>query len=103
MSDLGLPYKPKTRQVQGRDTERTVLRRLGARQHPMSGAGSIKEDGSTDDELFEIKDANKSFTLAGAELLQSFKRAMQQEKEAVWIIRFANGIEATITLRRWKA
>lgn len=102
MSDLGLPYKPKTRQEQGRATERTVLRKMGARQHPMSGAGRIKEDGSTDESLIEVKDANKSFSLSAADLLQSFKRATQQGKTAVWVIRFTNGVEATITLRRWK-
>lgn len=94
--DLGLPYKPKTRQKQGAVTEKKILRGLGARQHPRSGAGRIKEDGSNMECLFEIKDANKVFALKGGELNQSFIRATQQGKDAVWIIKFGNGVKATI-------
>ena len=99
-SDLGLPYKPKTRQVQGRVTEKKILRDRGARQHPNSGAGRIKEDGSDEDYLYEIKDANKGFLMIGRDLLTSWGRAVRQGKEAVWIITFANGIEAEVRLTR---
>lgn len=97
---LNLPYKPHTRQVQGRRTEKKVLRSLGARQHPNSGAGRIKEDGSTPDHLIEVKDANRTFTLNGEDLLVTYLRATRQNKEGVWIITFANGMEAEIHLTR---
>ena len=100
MTDLGLPYPVRTRQRDGAVTEKKVLRERGARQHPRSGAGSIKEDGSTEDALIEVKDANLVFGLKGADLMQSFRRGAQQGKDAVWVIRFANGIEAEILLRR---
>lgn len=95
---IGLPYSPKTRQMQGRATEKRVLKSMGARQHPMSGAGRIKEDGSTPDLLIEVKDANKSFTLNGADLLQTRTRAIRQGKTGCWVITFANGLTATLTL-----
>lgn len=98
--DLGLPYKPKTRQDDGAVTERRILRERGARQHPRSGAGRIKEDGSDADHLYEVKDANLIFGLKGADLLQSFQRATRQGKTAVWVVKYANGIEAEIYLRR---
>ena len=99
---LGLPYKPKTRQQDGAATETRILRERGARQHPRSGAGRIKEDGSTEDDLIEVKDANLSFSLKGADLLQTFVRATRQGKNGVWVIKFANGIEAEIRLSRRK-
>lgn len=97
---LGLPYGVDSRQVQGRKTEKKILRQRGARQHPNSGAGRIKEDGSDDQFLYEVKDANKSFALHGKDLLVSFIRAVRQGKEAVWIVQFANGVEAEIHVRR---
>lgn len=98
--DLGLPYKPKTRQQDGASTEKRLLKERGARQHPRSGAGRIKEDGSDEKYLYEVKDANLTFALKSADLMQSWKRAIVQGKDAVWIIKFGNGIEAEVHLRR---
>lgn len=95
---LGLPYVNDTPQVKGRKVERKVLRDLGARQHPMSGAGRIKEDGHDDDHLYEVKDANRVFTLNSKDLRTSWNRAVQQDKDAVWIIKFANGMNAEVRL-----
>lgn len=95
-----LPYSPHSRQVQGRRTEKQVAKELGARLHPNSGAGRIKEDASDEDYLYEIKDANKVFTLNAADLMTSFVRAVRQGKDSVWFIRFTNGIDAEIRLTR---
>lgn len=100
--DLGLPYRPRTRQEDGTVTEKRVLKERGARQHPRSGAGSIKEDGSTAEHLIEVKDANIAFGLKSQDLMQSYKRAVAEDKDAIWVIRFANGIEAEIHLGRYK-
>jgi hypothetical protein len=97
---LGLPYKPRTRQQQGRYSEKTQAKKHGVRLHPNSGAGRIKEDASDETRVVEFKDASKSFTLNGADLLGTFQRAVRQGKDSVWIITFANGVEATITLNR---
>ena len=56
--------------------------------HPNSGAGSIKHDGHDGECLYEIKDANKSYTLKGKELIELFRRATQQGKYGVMIIYF---------------
>lgn len=95
-----VPWTVPTRQEQGRTTERRLLAERGARRHPMSGAGSIKQDGSTDTEVFEIKDANRTFMLSGAELLVGYLGAVRQGKDSVWIIKFTNGIKATINVTR---
>jgi hypothetical protein len=95
---LGLPYGVDTPQVTGRKVEKQILRDRGARQHPMSGAGRIKEDGHDEDNLYEIKNANRSFALNSEDLRQSWKRAAQQGRDAVWIVQFANGITAEMTL-----
>lgn len=100
MNPLGLPYNKHTPQVEGRRKEAVVAREKGLRLHPNSGAGSIKEDASDAETIVEIKTMNKSYTLNAAELMGTFQRAVRQGKDSVWIITFANGIEATITLMR---
>jgi hypothetical protein len=95
------PWNPrKTRQVEGRDSEKKQARRHGVRLHPNSGAGKIKDDASDEDRLVEFKDANISHTLNANDLDVLFRRAVAQGKEAQYIILFANDLEATITLRR---
>ena len=90
MDDLGVPWKRRSRQVEGRRTEQRILKERGAVLHPNSGAGSIKEDGHTDDFLYEVKDANKSFTLNGKELLVSIIRGIRQGRQARWVIYFTH-------------
>lgn len=99
-TDLGLPYKPHTRQVQGRRTEKMIAKDIGARLHPNSGSGRIKEDASDEYALYEIKDAGKTHTLSSKSLETSFVRATRQGKESVWIIKFGNGITATMRLTK---
>lgn len=45
-------------------TEAAELRRMGAKVHKNSGRGMIKGDGSTDEFVIDVKEANKSFTLS---------------------------------------
>lgn len=81
---------PKTRQVQGRVVEKKILEDRGARVHPMSGAGSIKEDGSDEHCLYEVKLTRKSFSLKGSDLLKTLVRAVRQGKMGVWLIYFSD-------------
>lgn len=69
-------------------TERKILKKMGARQHPMSGAGRIKYDGSTEADLVEVKDANKSHTLKASLLNDLRVKATRQGKDAVYIVTF---------------
>lgn len=72
-----------------------------ARPHPMSGAGRIKDDASTETDQYEFKLANKSHTLKGADLYQLFVRAIRQGKEPKYVVYFDSvDITATITLER---
>lgn len=98
-----LPWTPRTRQKVGDQTERHIVEKRGGRVHPRSGAGSIKDDGSTDAEVLEIKDAMESHTLKGTTLLQLFNRAAKQGKDAHYIIYFTKAnVTATISLRKGK-
>ena len=83
-----LPWQKATRQEQGRISERKGITKMGGRVHPMSGAGSIKADGSTDDEVIEWKDANKSYTLKAADLEELRRHAIRQGKDGLFIIQF---------------
>lgn len=86
---INLPWKPRSRQEQGRQTEAKVVK-IGLRAHPNSGAGSIKYDASDDETLVEVKDANKSYTLNAAYLEDLFKTAARQNKTAVMVVKFPN-------------
>ena len=85
---LTLPWTADTRQVQGRKSEKKILKKLGIRQHPNSGAGKIKFDGSNEDAIVEVKDANKSFTMNAAYLNSIYTTAIKQSKDAVLLIQF---------------
>lgn len=100
MSDnpLGLPYSPHTRQVQGRKSEKARAKDYGARLHPMSGAGRIKDDASNDEAVFEFKDANRTHTLKSAELRPLIRRAIQQGKDARYVVTFTDGVVADVHL-----
>lgn len=102
MSDngLGLPYKPKTPQVKGRDSERKQAKVYGARVHPMSGAGSIKDDASNDEAIYEFKQANKTHVITASELDALFIRGCRAEKDAMYVVKFGNGIILEGRLRR---
>jgi hypothetical protein len=68
-----------------------ILEARGARVHPNSGAGSIKDDGSDDEYVYEVKDATKSFTLKSKELRATFVRAVRQGKLPMWLVYFGDG------------
>ncbi len=94
---IDLPWKPRSRQEQGRQTERGTLKRYGVKGHPNSGAGKIKFDGSDEDCVMEVKDAAKSYTLNRAYLESLFKTAARQGKEAVLVVEFPDlVVEAVI-------
>lgn len=89
--------------MQGRQTEKQIVPKRGGKVHPNSGAGKIKDDGSSADELFEVKDANKTHTLNALELKKLWQRAVRQGKEAHYIIYFRSiDMTCTLTMRRGK-
>lgn len=101
---LGLPYQvQKTRQRIGQEAEKSMARARGARIHPMSGAGRIKDDASNEEKLYEFKNVSRTHTLKGRDLLALFKRSIQQSKEAEYVVYFEEeDLTATITFRRGK-
>lgn len=69
--------------------------------HPNSGALRIKHDASDAETLYEIKDANKTYTLKADELNQLWVRAVREGKEPIFIVTFLHhGVRATITITR---
>lgn len=51
--------------------------------------------------MYEIKDANKSYTLKADDLFTLWKRAVQEGKEPVFVVTFMHrGVKATITINR---
>jgi hypothetical protein len=101
--EVDLPWQPRSRSMEGMQTEKQIVKKKGGRVHPRSGAGKIKDDGSNDEEVMEVKDAKRSHTLKVSELNALFKRAAQQGKEARYLVYFSDDdITAEITLRRGK-
>lgn len=101
-TNLGLPFKGmKTRQVQGRDAEKKMAKDRGARLHPMSGAGRIKDDASNEESVFEFKNVLRSHSLKGKDLLALFIRAVRQQKVPVYIVYFEDSdITAEIHIKK---
>ena len=100
---VALPWKVRSRQKQGRVTEKEIAKSRGAAIHPNSGALRIKHDASDDETLYEIKDANKTYTLSGKELLELWKCSVQQLKDPVFIVYFTDSdLTATITITKGK-
>lgn len=99
---LGLPYAGvKSRQVQGRVAEQRMAKDRGARVHPMSGAGRIKDDASNDEFQYEFKNVLHSHGLRGKDLLALFKRAIRRGKTPLYVVYFEDAdITATIHLTR---
>jgi hypothetical protein len=89
---IHVPWKDRTPQEEGRRHERAELRRRGARQHPNSGAGPIKRDGSDDEWLYEVKLANRTHTVNGADLYALLTQAARESKQGRYVITFANGV-----------
>ena len=103
VADIDMPWSVRTRQKEGDQTEKQIAKKRGARVHPRSGAGSIKDDASDDDTQYEIKDANKSYTLNATELLTLWRRAVQRGKDAKFVIYFKSiDMTATLTLTKGK-
>ena len=92
MTDDLFPHKRLTPQQQGRKNERKLAKRYGAREHPNSGAGRIKDDASSDDAVFEFKKANKSHTVKLDDLKAIHRRAHREGKEPFYVIEFADGV-----------
>lgn len=100
---ISVPWKNRSRQETGMQTEKLIAKKRGARLHPRSGAGNIKDDASTDDAVLEIKDAMKSHTLQGAALDKLFRRATRQGKDAKYIVYFTEtDLTATLTITKGK-
>lgn len=99
---LGLPYDGvKTRQVQGSRAEKRMAKDRGARVHPMSGAGRIKDDASTEGEQYEFKNVMHTHSLKGKDLLALFKRAVRIGKEPVYVVYFED-VDLTAEIRLTK-
>jgi hypothetical protein len=87
MADFSMPWRTKTPQEKGRQTETRILREQGVRAHPGSGSGSIRFDGSTDTDLVEIKEAKKSLHLTLSYLQVLSRTAIRQSKDVLLIIK----------------
>ena len=88
LSNSDLPWKSANRQQKGRDYEKKVARQNQMRRTPMSGAGSIKGDGITEDEVIELKHANKSYTLNVKDLQKVRLAAINAGKEPIFVVHF---------------
>lgn len=90
-----MPWKQDTPQVNGRKAEKEKAKQYGAILHTNSGAGKWKQDFSTDEAIYEDKNVAKSHTLNGDKLNEQLQDAIQQGKEARYIVYF---IDANVTL-----
>ena len=81
-------WQRRTRQQEGRHSEKAVLKRYGAKAHPNSGAGSIPFDGSTQHSVIEVKDAVSTFRLDVKYLRRLRTAAGRQGKQGILVVKF---------------
>ena len=63
----------------------------------------MKDDASDDEFVFEIKDAGRTHTIKGTDLLAVFERAARQGKQGQYVIYFDNvGLTLTGTITKGK-
>jgi len=63
----------------------------------------IKNDASDKETLYEIKDANKTYTIKGSDLRDLWKSAVKQLKEPVFVVYFKEyDITVTMTITKGK-
>ncbi len=89
-----------TPQDRGRKREKSILKKLGARAHPGSGSGKIQFDGSTPDELIEVKTAERSHTLSAKYIERLYTTAVRQGKLPKMIVEFPKFTLTIIITRR---
>ena len=76
-----------------------MLANVGARPHYNSGAGREKYDGSDEDYVYEVKDANESFVLSGRFLRDLFVNAVRRKKLPMLLVYFTKyDFTASITI-----
>lgn len=74
---------------------------MGATLHPNSGALRIKHDASDAETLYEIKDANKTYTLKAEELNELWVRAAREIKTPEFIVTFRHhNVTARISIQK---
>lgn len=101
--DSAHKWRKRSRQEEGRKTEKEIAKKRGARVHPASGALRIKNDASDKEKLYEIKDANKTYTIKGSEVLALWKRAMLELKEPLFVVYFTDAdLTVTMTITKGK-
>jgi len=63
----------------------------------------IKNDASDKEKLYEIKDANKTYTIKGSEVLALWKRAVLELKEPLFVVYFTDAdLTVTMTITKGK-
>lgn len=94
-----VPYEKESPQAAGRRRESGILKRLGAKAHPGSGSGKISFDGSTSEEIIEVKTAEKVFSLQAAYIKRLFNTAVRQGKQPKLVLQFPE-YEITMVITR---
>ncbi|HTJ49411.1 MAG TPA: hypothetical protein VL443_08175 [Cyclobacteriaceae bacterium] len=76
-----------------RKDEKKIMRNLGARPQPLSGAGDVfKEDGESPIFLYQLKSTEKeSYSLKLLDILILIKNAIISNKIPVFVINFVKG------------
>lgn len=92
-----LPWRPTRSQSQrGLHKEKQAMKKRGAKASPRSGAGKIKYDGRTDDDLIEHKEAAKTHALNGEVLRRGYLAALNEDRDFLYVVQFSNGVLAEV-------
>lgn len=79
-------------------SEANELRRMGAKIHKNSGRGMIKGDGSTDEFVIDVKEANKTFTLSQDVWAKICTDAMKVDRNKSPLLQLVIGEQSKVRL-----
>ncbi len=91
--------KARSPSQRGLHEEKKAMQKRGARSSPRSGAGKIKYDGRTDDDLIEHKEAAKTHALNGEVLRHGYLAALAEDRDFLYVVQFGNGITAEVRVK----
>lgn len=86
-------------------SERGELKRIGAKQHPNSGRGPVKADGSLDDFVVDVKEYSKSYSVSQdswAKIVSDTMRVDRKKNPALMVVLGKGNKKTRLAIIEWQ-
>ncbi|MFZ9242883.1 MAG: hypothetical protein ACO295_06700 [Sediminibacterium sp.] len=86
-------------------SEKAELKRIGAKQHPNSGRGPVKADGSDDDFVIDVKEYAKSYSVtqdSWAKIVTDTMRVDRKKNPALMLVLGKGSSKVRLAIIEWE-